>query len=361
MTAILNPAGLFSPWTASASLAMTGQNPATATHALAHHLPNAVPSSSVPISRLWRPEIGDFSQAAAEDAGRVWARNGAPLNPVHVLALEGVVHGFLLHTGPQAVSSYRLLWDAIPYATSHTAYPRIATPEESVWGHLNGLRLLRDTWGVGVACRWREGDFDTPIRCDVGKSFFIEASPGSHETVAGMDYRLQWEGLDAYGKECRAVLALVGVIRHRDGFGITLTQGGPRLSQIKIDRNGKLTDLLKVVQGRFGNDPRAWLVRDVLRSLRQEYGDVPFYWLRAERRGALYSHLIDPDLPQHGMFAAVGHLSPMALRERVRRSPSPGAERLPATIRRMDAIAESLGFRGACGDTWWGLPRFCGG
>jgi hypothetical protein len=302
---------------------------------------------------FWRPSFAEFSRRIAGDAAETWARNGAPLESGSVVSLQNLIDGFVFSEGQASLPSLRLLWDAIPYATSHSAYPRIATPEESVLGHLEGLKLLRGLWGVRVAANWREGDFDGPLLYEIGRDFHVTVSPGSQETVAGIDFRLHWEEADGSGIARSSLLAVVGVVRRRDGFGITLTQGGSRLTEIKIDRNGRKSDLLKLTQKRFGPDPRAWLVAEVIRFLQRRYENPPIHWLRAERRAPLYDHIADPDTSSGSLFGAAGLLSFKDLRERVSRSPSAEGSRLPTAVRRLDDIARSLGFYGDGDEAWW--------
>ncbi|HSA58732.1 MAG TPA: hypothetical protein VLJ37_03505 [bacterium] len=359
MTLSVTPMGSTLPWTARPFQPLTYERLHAAIDGFLYNpaVQAELRASLNASAAFWRPGVGELSRRIAQDAADTWARNGARLEREGVQALQGVIDRFVCSEDYGSIQSLRILWDAIPYATSHTAYPQIATPEESVLGHLEGLRLLREKWGPRVAANWREGDFDAPIRYEIGREFHVHLSPGSHETVAGVDFRLHWEGTDDSGELRNILLAVVGVVRRRDGFGITLTQGGSRLTEIKIDRNGRKTDLLKLTQKRFGPDPRAWLVEEVIRSLRRDYGDPPIYWLRAERRAPLYGHVADPDALPSCLFGGAGLLSFQALRERVMHSPSEEASRLSTTIRRLDDIARSLGFCGVGDESWWVLPR----
>lgn len=319
-----------------------------------------------------------------EGATRVWEANGNSPNASMRLQQMAAVHKGVKNAeaagGGRVLNSLRRLWNEIPYATNHTAYPRISTPAESVAGHLEGLILLRQIWGGAVGDCWREGDFfEKAGACGLPESSYREAldgdfsltwSPGSHETVAGIDYRLHWKGQDAAGAERDVLLATVGFIRRREGFGFTLVQGGPRLTQVKTG-GGKRGDLLRLVQKRFGGDPRAWLLGEVVRRLRREFPASPLYWLQAERRAPLYCHILDPTASGRTLFPSVGRepldklrsLVSEARRKSSDRKNEPDhawsleeATRLPVVIERLNGIAKTFGFRPEDGnDAWWAL------
>jgi len=318
---------------------------------------------SMAFSRLWSSsQVSNQARAFSRDIESVWRENGASLNADDRFQVNQAISKFLSdlnRLGSRGLlTDMRRLWGSIPYTTNQTAAPRISSPVDSALGHLNGLLLLRQNWGRGVSECWREADFASPIRYDIGRDFHVTLSPGSHETVAGIDYRLVWEGLDVSGEKRTVALAVVGFICRRDGFGITLVQGGPRLTEIKIAHNGKPTDLLKLTQRRFVQDPRAWLLQEVIRTLRKDFSDPGIYWLRAERRAPLYGHVMNPLSPNHPLFQQVGELPLPELRELVRKSPS-DTTRLAASIQRLDRMAESLGFRPESEDgAWWVLPRY---
>lgn len=366
-----------------------------------------IDGSSPLSSRLWLgPDVLQLSRAFAVDVARAWEANGRALDTWESFkvynALVTALGVLKAREGGGSLACVKNLWEAISYATNQTAYPFVSSPIESAVGHLNGLMLLREKWGDGVAECWREGDFFerageagiplSAIRRPLDDEFHILMSPGSHETVAGIDYRLVWEGRDVTGAKKEATLATVGFIRRRDGFGITLVQGGPRLTEIKITKNGRPSDLLRFVQSRFAGDPRSWLLDEVIRCLRTEHAPARIDWLRAERRAPLYSHTLHPASPPYGnrtLFAQAGQLpltdllalvwesmnrSSHRVRELEQKRSAgtlDGAEageleknhwslresvRFPALALKLNAMAAAAGFQPqGDDDTWWPL------
>lgn len=234
------------------------------------------------------------AEAVAEDIEAGWRDNGRIITGAEkeeVLRAASSRLGALARLGyPQFLGVGGK--EHIQQVAWEMGFPKLMTPVECALMALAGPLIRYARFGVlhsSLKGRVELEHNGLPMearRWNLGGGFAVEAEPGGHETVAGVDYHLIWEGPFDEGVRGRKIVATVGVIRLPDGFAIVKRQGGKNLSERVVLPGGKVRELSRHAQSWFhGNldDIGLWLLRQVVRELRREDPAAPLSWLRGDR------------------------------------------------------------------------------